>query len=151
VKPLFPLTVLALFLLIANFFAYSSPQVLGESTTNKRVEVDLTTQTTYAYEGDQRVFEFTISSGTYNRTPNGDFTIWAKVPRQKMSGGSKENGTYYYLPNVTSVAFFYNDKYPKKMGYSFHTAYWHNNFGRPMSHGCINMKRDDAKKLFDWL
>jgi len=129
--------------------------VLGEnivetSGSNKRIEVDLTSQRTYAYEGDKIVYSFLISSGTWGRTPTGDFKIWAKVKSQKMSGGSKELGTYYYLPNVKNVMFFYNDKYEKKIGYSFHQAYWHNNFGVPMSHGCINMTLADSASLYNW-
>jgi lipoprotein-anchoring transpeptidase ErfK/SrfK len=129
--------------------------VLGENTTNetssnKRIEVDLTKQRTYAYEGDSLVYNFLISSGTWDRTPTGDFKIWIKVKAQIMSGGSKELGTYYYLPNVQNVMFFYNEKTEKKLGYSFHQAYWHNNFGVPMSHGCINMTTADSALLYAW-
>ncbi len=130
------------------------PQVLGDTTgisnPNKYIEVDLTSQKTYAYENGQKVKEYTISSGTWGRTPNGIFKIWIKIRSQKMSGGSEATGDYYYLPNVPYILFFYNDKYPKQKGYSFHGAYWHNNFGVPMSHGCINMKIADAADLFNW-
>lgn len=128
--------------------------VLGESTevtsTNKRIEVDLTKQRVYAYEGDKVIYSFLVSSGSWDRTPTGNFKIWTKVRTQKMSGGSKELGTYYYLPNVQNVMFFYNEKYEKKIGYSFHQAYWHNNFGVPMSHGCINMTTADSATLYGW-
>jgi len=67
-----------------------------------------------------------------------------------MSGGSKELGTYYYLPNVPYILFFYNDKVEKKTGYSIHGTYWHNNFGTPMSHGCINMKTSEAEIIYNW-
>ena len=60
-----------------------------------------------------------------------------------MTGGSKDLGTYYYLPNVPYTMFFYKD-------YGIHGAYWHDNFGHPMSHGCVNMRIDDAEKLFYW-
>lgn len=128
--------------------------VLGEFDNpglgNKRIEVDLSKQRAYAYEGDSLVYNFLISSGSWGRTPNGDFKIWAKIKSQKMSGGSKELGTYYYLPNVQNVMFFYNEKYEKKLGFSFHQAYWHNNFGVPMSHGCINMTTEDSALLYNW-
>jgi lipoprotein-anchoring transpeptidase ErfK/SrfK len=124
---------------------------LGDSTdSDKWIEVNLANQQATAYENGQKIFEFLISSGTWDRTPTGTFKIWTKIKSQKMSGGSKENGTYYYLPNVPYIMFFYNDTAPKKIGYSFHGAYWHDNFGVPMSHGCINMKIDEAKMLFDW-
>jgi lipoprotein-anchoring transpeptidase ErfK/SrfK len=131
---------------------FNYDNVLGDSTTisNKRIEVNLTTQTLTAFENDQNIGSFTISSGTWGRTPVGTYTIWAKIKSQKMSGGSKELGTYFYLPNVPNILFFYNDKVVKKLGYSIHGAYWHNNFGVPMSHGCINMKIDESAKIFNW-
>ena len=130
-------------------------RVLGDSDTKtdpgtKRIEVDLATQRLYAYEGDKLIFNFVISSGKWDRTPNGTFKIWTKIRSQKMSGGSKELGTYYYLPNVPYIMFFYNDKYAKSLGYSLHGTYWHNNFGVPMSHGCINMRTSEVKDLFSW-
>ena len=112
--------------------------------------MNLINQKTYAYEGDKLIYSFLISSGTWERTPTGTFKIWIKVKSQKMSGGSKELGTYYYLPNVQNVMFFYNEKYEKRIGYSFHQAYWHNNFGVSMSYGCINMTTDDSALLYNW-
>ena len=129
-------------------------QVLGESEEikkQKKIEVDLSKQKLYAIEDGQIVYEYLISSGTWNRTPTGVFKIWSKIKSQKMSGGSKELGTYYYLPNVPSILFFYNEDVPKQLGYSIHGAYWHNQFGKPMSHGCINMTIDESKVIFDWV
>ncbi len=124
--------------------------VLGTSSGNKRIEVDLTNQKVYAYEGDSKVYEFIVSTGKWAPTPTGEFTIWAKVRSQKMEGGNKAWGTYYYLPNVPYVMFFYNSDIAKMRGFSFHGTYWHNNFGHPMSHGCVNMKIADAQILYDW-
>lgn len=131
---------------------FSSTNILGDNTTvsNKRIEVNLTTQTLTAFENNQNIGSFTISSGKWNRTPVGEYKIWTKIKSQKMSGGSKELGTYYYLPNVPYIMFFYNDKVAKKLGFSLHGTYWHNNFGVPMSHGCINMKTPDAQTIFNW-
>jgi len=126
------------------------PSVLGVTDQEKRIEVDLTNQKLYAYEGEQRVMEFLISSGKWGRTPTGTFNIWIKLRATKMSGGSKALGTYYYLPNVPYTMYFYNADVPKYQGYGIHGAYWHNNFGHPMSHGCINMRPDDAGTLFNW-
>ena len=131
-------------------FPIKSQSILGVNASDKRIEVDLSTQKAYAFEGNNKVLEFLISSGKWNRTPTGSFTIWSKVRSQKMSGGSKERGTYYYLPNVPYVMFFYNDKVAKHTGFSFHGTYWHSNFGTPMSHGCINMRTEDAQALFNW-
>ncbi len=60
-----------------------------------------------------------------------------------MSGGNPDDGSYYSLPNVEWVQYFYAD-------YGFHGTYWHNDFGTPKSHGCINMTDRDARWLFDW-
>lgn len=127
--------------------------ILGETTSNnsnKRIEVNLTNQRLYAYENDKLIYSFLVSSGKWDRTPNGTFRIWTKIRSQKMSGGSRELGTYYYLPRVPYIMFFYNEKYSKQMGYSLHGTYWHNNFGVPMSHGCINMKTEEVAQLYSW-
>lgn len=126
------------------------PKVLGNSRAYKWIEVDLTNQKLYAYEDGRKVFEFLVSTGTYDRTPTGVFRIWTKIRSTKMSGGSKELGTYYYLPNVPYVMFFYNDEVPMRIGYSLHGTYWHDNFGHPMSHGCINMKTEEVAELYYW-
>ena len=125
--------------------------VLGDSTGGeKHIYVDLATQTLTAKEGDKIVFSFPVSTGKWHHTPTGDFRIWAKLKYTLMSGGNQSLGTYYYLPNVPFTMFFYNSEYPKSDGYGLHGAYWHNNFGHPMSHGCINIKTENAEKLFYW-
>jgi len=126
--------------------------VLGESSSReKRIEVDLTNQRLYAYEGDKKVFDFVISTGKpWWATPTGEFRPWIKLRYTRMRGGSKTLGTYYDLPNVPFVMFFGNDKIPGWKGYAIHGTYWHNNFGHPMSHGCVNLKTPDAEKLYYW-
>lgn len=65
-----------------------------------------------------------------------------------MEGGS---GRYYYnLPNVPYTMFFENEKIPRWKGYGIHGAYWHNDFGTPRSHGCVNLPVDAARKLYYW-
>src|SRR5205085_10458890 len=76
--------------------------------------------------------------------------IWTKLKYVRMTGGSKAINTFYDLPNVPYTMFFYNSEVPKYKGYGIHGAYWHNNFGHPMSHGCINMKPSDAQEVFNW-
>lgn len=118
--------------------------VLGESSEEKRIEVDLTTQRLYAYDGQTIKHIFAISSGNpWTPTVTGEFYIWGKVKAQRMSGGSVADGSYYNLPNVPYVMFFHK-------GYSFHGAYWHNDFGFPRSHGCVNLSIEDAKTLYYW-
>lgn len=121
-------------------------KVLG--TTNsageeKWIEVSLAEQRVRAWEGNRVVMEFPISSGRWAPTPTGTFNIWYKTRYQKMEGGSKALGTYYNLPNVPNNMFFYQ-------GYALHGAYWHNNFGHPMSHGCVNEPLANAAEIFAW-
>jgi lipoprotein-anchoring transpeptidase ErfK/SrfK len=115
-----------------------------ELTGEKWIDINLTEQKLTAYQGDIAVRSFWISSGgTGHETVTGSFRIWAKVSRQDMSGGSRAAGTYYYVPNVPWVQYFYAD-------YSIHGADWHNNFGWPVSHGCVNMRVEEAHWLFEW-
>lgn len=118
--------------------------VLGSSTVEKWIEVDLSTQHLYAHEGNRVVFDFPISSGLpWFPTVTGEFRIWAKVRSQRMTGGNVAAGTFYDLPNVPFVQYFYQ-------GYGLHGTYWHNDFGKPRSHGCVNISIPDAEKLFFW-
>jgi lipoprotein-anchoring transpeptidase ErfK/SrfK len=102
------------------------------------IDVNLSEQRVYAYEGDVIVNSFLVSTGLPDTpTVTGEYQIYVKVPVQDMSGPG------YYLPDVPWVMYFYDE-------YGFHGTYWHNNFGRPMSRGCVNMTIEDAKWLFDW-
>lgn len=118
--------------------------VLGETSgAEKRIEIDLSEQKLIAWEGENKFLETLISSGKWGRTPTGEFNIWGKFKYTKMAGGRKENNTYYYLPNVPYTMYFYQ-------GFGLHGTYWHNNFGQPMSHGCVNLPTLAAEKLFYW-
>lgn len=121
----------------------SRRMVLGVNTPNseKHIYVDLSAQKLYAYEGTKQFMQTFISSGRWGRTPVGNFHIWTKLRATRMSGG--QGADYYDLPNVPHVMYFYND-------FGLHGAYWHNNFGYTMSHGCVNMRLIDAKILFEW-
>ncbi len=125
-------------------------RVLGATTADKHIEVDLTKQHLYAFEGSNKVYDFAVSTGKWFPTPTGTFYIWTKIKSQLMSGGNPAAGDYYYLPNVPWVEFFSNDEVAKSRGFSLHGTYWHNNFGHPMSHGCVNMTIADAKTIYDW-
>ena len=108
------------------------------------IEVNLSEQTLYAWSGDQLVNQFLISSGIrIYPTVTGVFRMWARTPSQTMSGGDVDAGTYYSLPNVQWVQYFYAE-------YALHGTYWHDNFGTPMSHGCVNLTIEDAEWLFHW-
>lgn len=137
---------------ITSHLSYDRPEtdVLGSSTARKRIEVNLTKQRIYALENDVVLMDFPVSSGLWGRTPTGTFRIWTKLRYTKMEGGSKALRTYYYLPNVPFTMYFANDEIPASRGFGIHGAYWHNNFGHPMSHGCINMRIEDAGQLYYW-
>jgi lipoprotein-anchoring transpeptidase ErfK/SrfK len=120
--------------------------ILGQSTASsgeKRIEVSLSEQRLYMKEGDRIVGSFLISSGKWTPTPKGEWRIWTKLRYTRMKGGSKSLGTFYDLPNVP-YTMYYNQ------GYGIHGAYWHSNFGQPMSHGCINMKPEEAGIVYNW-
>jgi hypothetical protein len=125
--------------------------VLGDATGgNKHIYVDLTNQRLYAFDGNKVIYNFIVSTGKWNPTPTGEFHIWIWLRYTRMTGGSQAKGDYYDLPNVPYTMYFYNDSTPKAWGYSLHGAYWHNNFGHPMSHGCVNMKIEDAQQIYYW-
>ena len=129
----------------------TKPGILGESTASgkKHIYVNLANQQLYAYQGSTLFMHTFISSGKWNRTPTGTFTIWVKLRATRMAGGS--GADYYDLPNVPFVMFFGNNEIPGSRGFSLHGTYWHNNFGHAMSHGCVNMRITDAEKLYDWV
>jgi lipoprotein-anchoring transpeptidase ErfK/SrfK len=104
----------------------------------KWIEVNVTTQQVTAWEGNVPVMSFTVSTGLPN-TPTvlGKFNIYWKLKSALMIGPN------YYLPEVPYTMYFY-------AGYALHGTYWHNNFGQPMSHGCVNLETGNAQKLFDW-
>lgn len=124
--------------------------VLGASVApgEKHIYVDLPSQTLYAYQGKTLVMKTLISSGKWHPTPDGDFRIWIKLRATRMTGG--EGADFYDLPNVPYVMFFAGGDVPESAGFSLHGAYWHDDFGHPMSHGCVNMRIVDAKALYNW-
>lgn len=129
-----------------------SPSVLGASTGDKKIYVDLTHQRVYAFQGNTLIYNFIAATGKYYPTPTGDFDIWIKLQATLMAGGNPSLGTHYYLPNVPYTMYFYNAQYPKSRGYGVHGAYWlrEDQFGSPQSHGCVNLHIEDAHKLYDW-
>jgi len=151
----FPYHVLAIHLRPIPFEEWSpiTPDVPLE---NKRIEVNLTTQILTAYEYDQIAFQTNISSGIpagrpspnviSTKTPSGEFRIMSKYPSKHMGNGSLfADIDDYELPGVPWTSFF------TESGVAFHGTYWHDNFGTPMSHGCINMRIDEAKWVFRWV
>ena len=110
----------------------------SSASSGKWIDVNLSTQTLTAFEGQTAVLQATVSTGTrWYPTVAGTFKIYVKYTYARMRGPG------YDLANVPYVMYFYR-------GYGIHGTYWHNNFGTPMSHGCVNMRTEDAKRLFNW-
>jgi lipoprotein-anchoring transpeptidase ErfK/SrfK len=108
----------------------------GVGTNERWIDIDLSSQRTYAYQGDELVNSFVVSTGTWRYpTVTGRYRIYVKYRYADMSGPG------YYLSNVPYVMYFYK-------GYGIHGTYWHNNFGTPMSHGCVNLRTNDAGWIF---
>ncbi len=119
-----------------------SPRPAGVGETERWIDVNLSTQTLVAYEGDTPVFETLVSSGLPQwPTVTGQFRTYMKYESQTMNGYLL--GYDYFLPDVPYVMYFYED-------YAIHGTYWHNSFGTPMSHGCVNVSTPDAGWLFGW-
>ncbi len=111
-----------------------NPGVGGE----RWIDVNLTQQMVYAYEGNTLVNSFVVSTGTWQTpTVTGQYRIYIKYRYKDMSGPG------YYLKNVPYTMFFYK-------GYAIHGTYWHNNFGTPMSHGCVNLTIADSEWLYNF-
>jgi hypothetical protein len=111
----------------------------GELSDEGRwIDVDLGDQTLTAYEGSDPIMTFLVSTGTTaHPTVTGQFRIWVKLESTRMKGPG------YDLKDVPYTMYFYE-------GYGLHGAYWHNNFGTPMSHGCVNLSISDSAWLFNF-
>lgn len=117
----------------------------------KWIDVNLTQQTLVAYEGDRPVYATLMSSGKKGRTRSTDhstvqgaFRIREKHITATMDGDGASPGEMpYSIEDVPYVMYFKNS-------YALHGAFWHNNFGRRMSHGCVNLSPLDAKFVFMW-
>ena len=115
------------------------------------LDVDLSEQSLVAYEGDTPVYATLISSGRVDpngdpdsefATPTGEFRIRSKHLTATMDGDHAVDGPYS-IEDVPYVMYF-------ELAYALHSAFWHNSFGRPRSHGCVNLAPEDARWLFHW-
>ncbi|MDZ7961311.1 MAG: L,D-transpeptidase [Aulosira sp. DedQUE10] len=146
-------------LILATLFSWSSPvnidskfaQASAASIDNQQnvsqlkqtspprwIEIDLSEQRLLAWEGKKRVYSFRISTGKrLTPTPKGKFEINSKYRTNRMRGEG------YDIPDVPYAMYFYE-------GYAIHGAYWHDNFGTPVSHGCVNLRVKQARQLYNW-
>jgi len=116
----------------------SPPVVSGIGDGVHWIDVDLSQQRLYAYAGDTLVNSFLASTGVWQTpTVTGAYKVWVKLKSSDMTGPG------YYLPDVPWVMYFYKD-------YGIHGTYWHNNFGTPMSHGCVNLSIPDAEWVYNF-
>jgi len=119
--------------------------VADEKESIKKIVVDVSEQKLRAYEGDELVLETLVSTGIPGtETPRGNFKILSKKPSRYMQGPLPGMTDYYDLPGVPWVMFFTWD------GAAIHGAYWHNDFGRKRSHGCVNLAVDKSEWLYSW-
>lgn len=102
------------------------------------IEVNVTTQRLVAWEGNAPVYAVIVSTGTDKHpTLTGTFAIEDKLRVTRMQGDD------YDVPDVPYTMYYDG-------GYAIHGAYWHRNFGTPVSHGCVNVAVDHARWLFNW-
>jgi lipoprotein-anchoring transpeptidase ErfK/SrfK len=119
-------------------YVYEPGELPKVSKKERWIDVDLSSQSVSAYEGKNSVNTFIVSTGTWQHpTVTGQFHIYVKYRYTDMAGPG------YYLPDVPYTMYFYD-------GYGLHGTYWHSNFGTPMSHGCINLRTEDAAWLYNW-
>lgn len=108
------------------------------TNVGKAIVVSTDSQRIYAYENGQLVRSHITSTGLpATPTVKGDYNIYVKYLADDMQGAD------YFLPQVPYTMYFYK-------GYGIHGTYWHNSFGRPMSHGCVNLPVDEAEWFFNW-
>ena len=126
-----------------------APQQVAQSTvaqglrdlqqSNRRwIEVRLGTQRLVAWEGGKPVYAVIVSTGkAVAPTLSGVFAIQSRYRTARMQGAD------YDVPDVPYTMYYSG-------GYAIHGAYWHNSFGTPVSHGCVNVAVNHAKWLFNW-
>ncbi|QSQ28349.1 L,D-transpeptidase family protein [Pyxidicoccus parkwayensis] len=124
--------------------AWFTPAPPGVEPGERWLDVDLEAQVLVAYEGERPVYATLISSGKPGTdTPEGLYRIWLKFAEADMTGNNTAGNETYRVATVPWTMFFQDD-------YALHTAYWHDRFGEPMSHGCINLSPKDARALYTW-
>lgn len=113
------------------------PAEIANYNYHKYIEVTLSDQTLKYYEDGRMIDKYLVSTGSTGPTPTGTFSVQRKVVSALMQGAD------YYLPGVPYILVYSGP-------YTIHGTYWHNNFGTPMSHGCVNMYTPEAKILYEW-
>ena len=147
----------------ALFATASNPNPVGDVTAAgpKRIEISLSEQRMWAYQGETLVVSGFVSTGLEpNKTSTGRFHVRYKKPLEDMRGATDAEGNVvwvagdlepqpadslsYGVPDVPDVMYFSLD------AEALHGAYWHDAFGTPTSHGCINLPLPMAAFLYGW-
>jgi lipoprotein-anchoring transpeptidase ErfK/SrfK len=119
-------------------YPYQAPVTYSSDLSGHWLDVDLSEQRLYAYDGDTLVASFLVSTGVAaHPTLTGTYAVYVKYRYADM------NGPGYSLPDVPFTMYYYQ-------GYGVHGTYWHNNFGTPMSHGCVNMRTSEAEWVYNF-
>lgn len=139
-----------------------NPNPLGslDAPGRKRIEISISQQSLWAYQGDTLIMQTLVSTGlSPNDTETGLFHVRLKYPKQDMAGFESSSGEVvgfagedrpsdgvntYEVKDVPNVMYFNMD------AEALHGAYWHNNFGNRMSHGCINLPLNVAEFMYEW-
>jgi hypothetical protein len=129
-----------------------SPLSPNVDPNSKRIEVNINYQTLACFEGNTEVFFCRTSTGLLKaqvgtdkyETPVGGMFVFRKMPSIAMGANSQADAAGYDTPAVPWTTFIATG------GVAIHGAFWHNNFGTPRSHGCINLLPEDAKWVFRW-
>lgn len=109
-----------------------------KQSTRRWIEIDLSSQRLYAWEGDTQVYAIVVSTGkTSSPTPTGVFAIQTRHRYARMQGED------YDVPDVPYTLYYSGN-------YAIHGTYWHHRFGTPVSHGCVNVAVDHARWLYNW-
>ncbi|MBC8075814.1 MAG: L,D-transpeptidase, partial [Chloroflexales bacterium] len=127
-----------------SFQALAAAPEWSPASWPRRIEVNLSEQQLYAYEGDLLVYQAPVATGRDGfNTPTGDYAIYDKYTMQTMVGNA--GGESWYVPDIPWVQYVVG-------GVALHGTYWHDQWGTGtrMSHGCINLNIDDAQWLFQW-
>ncbi len=131
---------------LATSLRYLSPDALTPISferTDKSIIVDIAKQELTCFEGDTPIFSARTATGyAPNYTPRGEYEVLRKSHTSYMIGG--EGADHYDLPGVSFPTYF------TRSAIAVHGTYWHNDNGRPRSHGCVNVINDAAQFVFRW-
>jgi lipoprotein-anchoring transpeptidase ErfK/SrfK len=131
---------------LATSLRYLPPEALSPiaaDRTDKKIVVDVVNQEMTCFEGETPIFSARTATGyAPNYTPRGEYEVLRKSHTSYMIGGVGSD--HYDLPGVSFPTYF------TRSAIAVHGTYWHNDYGRPRSHGCVNVLNDVAQFVFRW-